>query len=179
MFSTNNDDKKGMIKVKKKNYLHEKEEALYMNNEIKAGGFINDKVDEIWRGKSKHLFIKSNQEEKYMINDLLKKYKSSQDERKGYDYKYVLELSNLLGQKDKDFSKKRLELYNNRINNKRKTFINHTENNIEKKFKTPNNIPKNNNFKNRFNNKYEIYKNNKYRTYNNFYKKGNKKNILL
>ena len=188
MLSLNNDDYKGMIKVKKRNYLHEKEEALYMNNEIKAGGFINNKVDEIWRGKSKQLFTKSNQEEKYMINDILKKYQFSQDERKGYDYKYVLELSNLLGQKDKNFSKKRLELYNNRINNKRKTYINYTENNMLKKYESPNNITKITKFKTKFNNKnklkefmvnnYENCKNNKYRTYNNFYNKGNKKNFL-
>ena len=176
MLSQNNDKNKGMIKVKKRNYLHEKEEALYMNNEIKAGGFINDKFEEIWRGKAKYLFAKSDQEEKYMIKDILKKYQFSQDERKGYDYKYVLELTNLLGQKDKDFSKKRLELYNNRINNKRKTYINNTENNILKKYKTPNIIRKNTNFKTEIHN--PNCKNNKYRTYNNFYNKGNKKNSL-
>ena len=52
----------------------------------------------------------------------MKKYQTNQDELNGYNYKYVLELSDLLGQKDKGFSKKRLELYNNRIENDKKQY---------------------------------------------------------
>jgi hypothetical protein len=177
MSNSNKLDKKGMIKIKRRDYLSEKKETFYMNNEIKCGTFMNEKIDEIWRGKSKPIFSKPYPEKKYMINEILKKYQSSQDERKGYDYKYVLELTDLLGQKDKNFSKKRLELYNKRINNKKKIFINNTEKNLIQANKTANNFNKkkpitfmtniyeNTNFnKNKFYNSF----------YNNFYNKGNR-----
>jgi hypothetical protein len=86
-------------------------------------------------------------------------------------------LTDLLGQKDKNFSKKRLELYNKRINNKKKIFINNTEKNLIQANKTANNFNKkkpitfmtniyeNTNFnKNKFYNSF----------YNNFYNKGNR-----
>ena len=174
MISKNKANSKGMIKIKKRNYISEKKENFNMNNIIKKGGFINDKLDQVWRGRAKPLYQKSNQEEKYMINDILKKYKSNQDELKGYNYKYVLELSDLLGQKDKNFSKKRLELYKNRINSRKNTQIYHTEKNLL------DNIPSTPNIKSDINNKNKIktfmtntYGNNKYnKTSNNFFNKG-------
>ena len=141
------DYNKGMIRIKKRNYLSEKKESFNINNEIKVGGFLNDKIEEIWRGKKKPLFPKSNQEEKYMLNEILKKYQSNQDELRGYSSKYVLELSELLGQKDKYFSKKRLELYNNRINNMKKAHIYQTDKNLLE------NIPNSPNINLDFNNK--------------------------
>ena len=174
MISKNKLYNEGMIKIKKRNYISEKKENFNMNNIIKKGGFINDKLDQVWRGRAKPLYQKSNQEEKYMINDILKKYKSNQDELKGYNYKYVLELSDLLGQRDKNFSKKRLELYKNRINSRKNTQIYHTEKNLL------DNIPSTPNIKSDINNKNKIktfmtntYGNNKYnKTSNNFFNKG-------
>ena len=141
MSSSKKTEKVGMIKIKKRNYLSEKKESLYMNNEIKCGTYMNEKINEIWRGKSKPLFNKPYPEKKYMINDILKKYQFSQDERKGYDYKYILELTDLLGQRDKLFSKKRLELYNSRINHKKKTLIHNTSKMLEEENKLINNYP--------------------------------------
>ncbi len=177
MLSKDKEYNKGMIKYKKRNYLSEKKEVLNINKEFGQGGFIKDSSEEIWRGRKKKLYPKSNQEEKYMLNEILKKYQSNQDERKGYNYKYVLELSNLLGQKDKYFSKKRLELYKNRINNRKKTNISHTQKNLL------DNIHNIQNIKTDFINKKKqktfmtnIIGNNKYnKTYNNFYNK--EKNI--
>ena len=115
---------KGMIKMRKTNYMSEKEEALNMKENIKAGtGIMSEKIEELCRGYRNPFQKSSYQEEKYMINEILKKYKYSQDEKKGYSSKYVLELSNLLGSKNKNFPKERLELYNNRINKKSDTFI--------------------------------------------------------
>ena len=174
MISKNKLYNEGMIKIKKRNYISEKKENFNMNNIIKKGGFINDKLEQIWRGRAKQLYQKSNQEEKYMLNEILKKYKSNQDELKGYNYKYVLELSDLLGQRDKNFSKKRLELYKNRINSRQNTHIYHTEKNlIENISNTPN-------IKSDINSKKKIktfmtntYGNNKYnKTSNNFFNKG-------
>ena len=149
-----------------------------MNNEIKRGRFMNEKTEEIWRGKAKKLYQKSNQEEKFMINEILKKYQSNKDELKGYDYKYVLELSDLLGSKDKNFSKKRLELYHNRIKRLKNNHICRTEKDILI------NVPNSPNIKSDIINKknpktfmtniFGTYNYNK--TYNNFYNKGKKMN---
>ena len=187
MSSSNKTEKEAMIRIKKRNYLSEKKASYYMNNEIKSGTYMNEKINEIWRGKSKPLFNKTHPEKKYMINDILKKYQFSQDERKGYDYKYILKLTDLLGQKDKNFSKKRLELYNKRINNKKKTLIHNTskilaeENKLINYFPHKSNIP---NIKLELINKKKpitfmtnIFDNSKYNKnnfYNSFYNKENK-----
>ena len=56
---------------------------------------------------------------------------------KGFGSKYLLQLSDLLGQKDKNFTKKRLELYSKRI---AKTINNNEENNTLQKYNSLSNI---------------------------------------
>jgi len=109
-----------MIKIRKRNYLFEKNQKINIDNEIKSGGIENKrKIDEIWRGRTKELHDNPQSEQKYQLNQIIKKYQSNKDERKGYDYKYILELTDLLAKKDSDFTKKRLELYNRRISSKK------------------------------------------------------------
>jgi hypothetical protein len=109
-----------MIKIRKKNYLFEKNQKINIDNELKTGGIRSKKnIDEIWRGRTKELYDDPQSEQNYQLNQIIKKYKSNKDELKGYDYKYILELTDLLAKKDNNFTKKRLELYNRRINSKK------------------------------------------------------------
>jgi len=186
MYSSNKIQNNGMIKIKKRNYLSEKKEKLYMNKEIKSGAIMNEKIQEIWRGKHNQLYENSYPEEKYMLNEILKKYQSNKDQLKGFNYKYILELTDLLGQKDKNFSKKRLELYNNRIHNTKKQYSNKNEKYLLKSYKKTYNISNKPNYKSDlFNKKNQMtfmtnfngdikFKKNK--TYNSFYNKRNKNN---
>ena len=177
---TSNKRNDGMIKIRKRNYLSEKKEKIYMDKEIKSGIIMTDKIDDLWRGKNNPAYQNSYPEEKYMLNQIMKKYQSNKDERSGYNYKYVLELTNLLGGKDKDFSKKRLELYNNRIEVTKKQYNNKNEKYLLKTYKKAYNLPNKFNYKiDKFNKRNQTNKDiryNKYKTYNNFYKKRNKNN---
>ena len=114
-----------MLKIKKKNYIQERKNKFYMDEEIKdmkTGVSAIPTVEQLWRGKTKAFLAKTQPEENFYLKEVLKKYQTNQDELKGYNYKYVLELSDLLGQKDKNFSKKRLELYNLRIEKEKKQY---------------------------------------------------------
>ena len=109
-----------IIKFKKRNYLFEKNQKINIDNEIKSGGIRSKKKnDEIWRGRTKEYNDDPQIEQKYQLNQIIKKYQSNKDERKGYDFKYILELTDLLAKKDDNFTKKRLELYNRRISSKK------------------------------------------------------------
>ena len=109
-----------MIKCRKRNYLFEKNQKINIDNEIKSGGIRSKKKnDEIWRGRTKEYNDDPQIEQKYQLNQIIKKYQSNKDERKGYDFKYILELTDLLAKKDDNFTKKRLELYNRRISSKK------------------------------------------------------------
>ena len=109
-----------LIKIRKKNYLFEKNQKINIDNEIKSGGIRSKKeIDEIWRGRTKELYDDPQIEQQYQLNQIIKKYRSNKDEQKGYDYKYIHELTDLLAKKDSYFTKKRLELYNRRINSKK------------------------------------------------------------
>ena len=125
-----------MIKIKRKNYIKEKAQAKFESNiNHQLAGFSNFSNEDKWRGKSNHNCLTTT-EQNYEINEIIKKYQSSKDEIKGYSSKYLLQLSDLLGQKDKNFIKKRFELYNNRINGKK---VNKNLNK-EKEIKTLSNV---------------------------------------
>ncbi len=126
-----------MIKIRKKDYRKEKVQEIYDNNIdhqlASSGGFSCYGIEGNWRGKTKKNYL-SMTEQNYEINEIIKKYKSNKNEIKGFSSKYILQLSDLLGQKDKNFSKKRLELYKNRIN--RKNENKKIDKNNEQDFKT-------------------------------------------
>ena len=125
MYSFNKTGENMMLKMKKKNYLQERKNNLNLDEEINniiTGGAFNPQVERLWRGKTESFKSKTNQEKNFYIKEVMKKFQTNQDEWKGYNYKYILELSDLLGGKDKDFSKKRLELYNHRIEREKKKY---------------------------------------------------------
>ena len=125
-----------MIKMRKKNYIQERKNNYALDEEINniaVGGGMNTGFDGLWRGKTESFAGESNPEKNFYLKEVMKKFQTNQDELKGYNYKYVLQLSDLLGQKDKDFSKKRLELYNNRIQREKKYYSKTNEKIIKKK----------------------------------------------
>ena len=126
MNSFNNTGGNIMIRMKKKNYIQERQNNFILKDEINeyiaGGGSPYLPSDRLWRGKTQSFMAKTNPEETFLLKEIMKKFQTNQDEAKGYNYKYVLQLSDLLGQKDKDFSKKRLELYNHRIEREKKKY---------------------------------------------------------
>lgn len=159
------------LKIKKRNFIFEKRHKADINNEVKSGALINTKFDEIWREKIKKLYANTYLEEKYQLEQIIKRYKSNQDEKKGYDYKYIFKLTDLLGKKDKNYSQKRLELYNSRVKDKKIKLIIH--NNDKYSLPSYNNT---NNYYKKINNlfdkkkEYNIIKNNRnQRLYQTFY----------
>jgi len=56
------------------------------------------KIDEIWRGRTNELNPILNSEKKYQFNQIINK-----NELKGFDYKYILELPELLAKKDNNY----------------------------------------------------------------------------
>ena len=108
-----------MIRTIKRNYLFEKKQKINIYDEIKSGRVMNRiKIDEIWRGRKNE--STPNSEKKHQFNQIIKNYKADKNELKGFDYKYILELSDLLAKKDNNFYKKRLELYRSRVKGKKK-----------------------------------------------------------
>ena len=130
MTSVNGLGENMMLKMKKKNYIQERKSNFYMDDEIaskRSGGAVIPIVEELWRGKTQSFMAKTRPEENFYLKEVMKKYQTNQDELKGYNYKYVLELSDLLGQKDKNFSKKRLELYNLRVEQEKRQYSKNNE----------------------------------------------------
>ena len=110
-----------MIRIKRKNYIEErtKESLNNINNQLKgSGGFLNDRHEEKWRGKNNNQNSINLTEDHYQLKQILKGYQNSKNELKGYNSKYINQLTDLLYKRDKNFTKKRFELYSNRINNK-------------------------------------------------------------
>lgn len=120
-----------MIKIKRKNYLEERAQERYennINNQFRnSGAFSNAKSDNKWRGKDNQNSCLNSAEDNYQLKQILKGYQKSQDELNGYNSKYINQLTDLLYKKDKNFTRKRLELYTNRINNKENIFNNYID----------------------------------------------------
>lgn len=129
-----------MIRIKRKNYIEErtKESFSNINNQLRSsGGFIHDRHEEKWRGKNSTKNCINLTEDHYQLKQILKGYQNSKDELKGYNSKYINQLTDLLYKKDKNFTKKRFELYSNRINNKEhKDLILNSDKNQERPYRT-------------------------------------------
>jgi hypothetical protein len=129
-----------MIRIKKKNYIEErtKESFNNINNQLKSsGGFSINRHEEKWRGKNSTKNCINLTEDHYQLKQILKGYQNSKDELKGYNSKYINQLTDLLYKKDKNFTKKRFELYSNRINNKEhKDSILNSDKNHERPYRT-------------------------------------------
>ena len=127
-----------MIKIKRKDYIQEKALGRLdsdINGHICTSKSISlERFEDKWRGRKKQKNYLTLTEDNYQINQILKNLQSSKDQINGFSAKYISKLTDLLCRKDKNFTRKRLELYNERIN-KIKANINDKdkeENNLNK-----------------------------------------------
>ena len=132
-----------MIRTIKRNYLFEKKQKINIYDEIKSGRIMNRiKIDEIWRGRTNESNPTLNSEKKYQFNQIIKNYKNDKKELKGFDSKYILELSDLLAKKDNNFYKKRLELYRSKVKFKKKNNYYNINTTLLQQYNTANNFHK-------------------------------------
>ena len=128
-----------MIKLRRNNYIKERAQEN-LNYIIKSSGlFLNNRNENNWRGKNVQDKSINSTEENYQLRQILKRYQRCKDEQKGYSSKYLLQLTDLLGKKDKNFLKKRLNLYNKRMYSK-EIILNNQEKTDKEPYKTISNI---------------------------------------
>ena len=134
-----NDQHKSSVKMKLINYkILPRDDIKDINNELKKVGVFSlgnsKKEDEAWRVKKPELKPTTAPEEKYFMNEILKKYIfNTRKSNDGLNYKYFQNFTDLLTKKNdqKIYPKKRLELFYNRINNsKNKNISNSFSNNF-------------------------------------------------
>ena len=143
MLTPNKFESNTMIRTIKKNYLLEKKQKMNIYNEIKSGRVMNRiKIDEIWRAKAKDKNPTLSSEKKYQFNQIIKYYRADKNEIKGFDSKYILELTDLLSKKDNNFYKKRLELYRSRIKDKKRLIHYNVNKTLLHPYNTANNFYK-------------------------------------
>ena len=129
-----------MIKIKRKNYIEEKAKDILNNNNIdeqikSSGVFLNDRYEKKWRVQRNKKNFFNPIEDKFEVKQIIKRYQTSKDEFKGYNSKYLHQLTDLLDKKNKNFAQKRFQLYNKRINS-HDIIFNNNGNNFKKSHKT-------------------------------------------
>ncbi len=118
------------IRIKKENFKALKDEISNITNNINEvminlGVYTNSKDSYIWRAKHKKREPKSILEQRYELNEIVK-YSNDLDKNKylqGFTNKYFRDLTDLLSKNKKKYSKERIDLFNTRIKNSHKTFI--------------------------------------------------------
>ena len=141
------------IKIKREDFKSLKDEIKNIKGNINeemynAGVFMNEKEEYVWRANKKKLYEKSSPEKKFDLNEILKFYELNKDKYiQGFTSNYFRKLSDLMAKnKYKKYPKERLDLFNSRINNSQKIYINYLKKNgrdseikssINKKIKTP------------------------------------------
>ena len=93
----------------------------------KAGVFINDREEYVWRANQPKKKDKSSPEQKYDLNEILKYYELNKDKYiQGFTSNYFRKLSDLMSKaKNKKYSRERLDLFNSRINRSQKIYTNY------------------------------------------------------
>lgn len=133
-----NDRRKNLVKMKLISYrLLPKEDIKDINYELaKAGVFSRgkDKKEDVWRVKKPELKFTTAPEDKYCMNEIIKKYiLNTRKSNDGLDSKYFQNFTDLLTKRSdqKTYAKKRLELFYNRVAHfKKKNFSKSFSNNL-------------------------------------------------
>ena len=99
----------------------------------KAGVFINDREEYVWRANQPKKKDKSSPEQKYDLNEILKYYELNKDKYiQGFTSNYFRKLSDLMSKaKNKKYSRERLDLFNSRINRSQKINNNYLKKNCK------------------------------------------------
>ena len=123
------------IKYKKENFKALKDEIKNINYSINKGGvssivLLNENNQYVCRIQNRDAYYsKSSPETNYIFNQILKQYELNKDQTaQGFNEKYIKELTELLSLRHihtKDYTKKRIELFNSRINKYHKSYINY------------------------------------------------------
>ena len=123
------------IKYKRENFRALKDEMQNIRFDINkemshVAVALNDKNEYIFRVQNRDsYFSRPNAEERYLFNQILKHYELSGNHLpQGFNNKYFSKLSDLMSLKNistNEYSKKRIELFNSRINENHKSYINY------------------------------------------------------
>ena len=175
------------IKYKRENFKALKDEMQNINKFINAGGgssavLLNENSQYVYRVQNRDAYYsRPSPERNYIFNQILKHYELNTNQTaQGFNGRYFNELSELLSLKyihTNDYTKKRIELFNSRINRYHKSYINY----LKKKGKDLNlqsTINKKINTKNKFLN-YKYIDKIKLRNRNIFSKTRSKTNLSL
>ena len=123
------------IRYKKENFKALKEEIKNINKFINAGGgssvvLLNKNNQYVYRVQNRDSYYsKPSPEQNYIFNQILKHYELNTNQiAQGFNGRYFNELSELLSLRQirtNDYTKKRIELFNSRINRYHKSYINY------------------------------------------------------
>ena len=124
------------LKYKHENFKALKDEIdnikYHVNQALSGGGgsvLINDKSKYISRLHKESYLYKPTAEQKYLLNEILKHYELNMNQNaQGYNNKYLNKLTELLSKKNMpthDYTQKRIQLFNLRINENHKSYINY------------------------------------------------------
>ena len=124
------------LKYKHENFKALKDEIdnikYHVNQALSGGGgsvLINDKSKYISRLHKESYLYKPTAEQKYLLNEILKHYELNMNQNaQGYNNKYLNKLTELLSKKNiptHDYTQKRIQLFNLRINENHKSYINY------------------------------------------------------
>ena len=122
------------VKYRRENFKALKDEMANMKFELNKGGvLLNDKNEYIFRVQNRDsYFSRPSPEERYLFNEILKHYELSTNHLvQGFSNKYFSKLSDLMSSNKlstNDYSKKRIALFNSRINENHKSYINYLKN---------------------------------------------------
>ena len=119
------------IKFRRENFKALKDEMKnirYGTNN--AAVSLNDKNEYIFRVQNRDsYFSRPSPEEKYLFNQILKHYELSVNHlAQGFNNKYLGKLSDLMSLKKieiNEYTKKRIELFNTRVDENHKSYINY------------------------------------------------------
>ena len=123
------------VKYRRENFKALKDEIdnikYHVNQALSGGGvLLNDKNEYIFRVQNRDsYFSRPSPEERYLFNQILKHYELSTNHLvQGFSNKYFSKLSDLMSSNKlstNDYSKKRIALFNSRINENHKSYINY------------------------------------------------------
>ena len=122
------------MRYRKEDFRSLKDDIMSIQNNF-AGGpgpsvTLNEKCEYVCRIQNRNADIsKPSPEQRYIMNQILKYYElNSNQKAQGFNNNYFKDLTDLLSKKNiktNDYTKKRIELFNSRVNNHHESYINY------------------------------------------------------
>ena len=120
------------MRYKKENFNSLKQDIMTIQSSFAGGAgpnvTLNDNCEFVCRIQNKNAEIsKSSPEQKYLLNEILKYYEVNSNQKvQGFNSNYFKDLTELMSKKNiktNEYSKKRIELFNLRVNNFHESYI--------------------------------------------------------